>query len=215
MAAAPKTKHVRIRRHSVYFFGFTLRQCFVDEGRSETFGEGLKKSKHNYVREAVIATVLLRGPADFAGLSVGDGVQKVNGVSVRGKSLCEISELIKNSPEELDLVVLPQVHVPVLQQSADVKVPSFTSSLQRSSSSKRQRNDSNRFSADAVADEPIIRFSIAQATAPAMAQGAFKVRTSRLELKRSALRPRASTPPLVSSPANPPSVATTEQSSAR
>ncbi|XP_065839801.1 rho GTPase-activating protein 21-A-like isoform X2 [Oscarella lobularis] len=206
MAAAPKTKHVRIRRHSVYFFGFTLRQCFVDEGRSETFGEGLKKSKHNYVREAVIATVLLRGPADFAGLSVGDGVQKVNGVSVRGKSLCEISELIKNSPEELDLVVLPQVHVPVLQQSADVKVPSFTSSLQRSSSSKRQRNDSNRFSADAVADE---------ATAPAMAQGAFKVRTSRLELKRSALRPRASTPPLVSSPANPPSVATTEQSSAR
>ncbi|XP_065839802.1 uncharacterized protein [Oscarella lobularis] len=195
MATTPETKRISVRRNSLDLFGFSLNY-FVGDG----------------VYNTVITDVLSRGPADCAGLGIGDRILEIDGMSVSGKTFDEIEKLIKDRDQVDFLVVLR---------------PRIGASLQVSTSAQRNEErisfiDPNQINDRDYCDPSLLERLLERSldaddggvvSPPAMAYG-WPIRTGHLKLERTALRPRASTPPLVSSPAaDPPGVATTERPS--
>ena len=73
------------------------------------YGFSFSRNFNSSDNKAIIAKIKTNGPAEKAGLSIGDEITEINRISVKELSYPEIVELIKESPSFLLLKIAEKV----------------------------------------------------------------------------------------------------------
>ncbi|XP_030610188.1 rho GTPase-activating protein 21-like [Archocentrus centrarchus] len=100
-------------------FGFTLRHFIVYPPKSSLInlkveengnatGKGCQRSWLEPIDTIFVKSVKENGPAQQAGLCIGDRLVKVNGQSILGKTYSQVIALIQNSENILELSIMPK-----------------------------------------------------------------------------------------------------------
>lgn len=117
--------------HSAYLNEKDLNTLF-EMANGQYDGLGVEVELRNQL--LVVLDTIKNSPAEMAGLQKGDIIDSINGVSVKGKTLEEVSELIKKSEQNTQLVVNRDYYDKPLEftvEKAKIDVESVTHKLLR------------------------------------------------------------------------------------
>uniref|UniRef100_A0A1B0ANG2 PDZ domain-containing protein n=1 Tax=Glossina palpalis gambiensis TaxID=67801 RepID=A0A1B0ANG2_9MUSC len=109
-AAVPQPKLVVIRRRPNQGFGFTLRHfiAYPPEDDPSWPQEASEPYQVKAMETIFIKEVHPNGPAYYANLQTGDRVLMVNNTPIAGIAYSTIVSMIKQTPSELKLLVVPK-----------------------------------------------------------------------------------------------------------